>query len=205
MATEVFLLWLGDIFVNQNDRRADAKESSAEHDVTVSGLFPADRDKSHGRWFSASMKASHRINMRAAILFVAFTVFVLWLRSSPRGTTHGYHYRNSDALMILSICDIYRINNGFYPTTEQGLLAFVKEPHTKPLPGKWTALADHVPLDPWGVEYRYECDDPYSQDRKSIRIISAGKDGTFATEDDLILPMATPPLTWRERISLWLR
>jgi general secretion pathway protein G len=150
------------------------------------------------------MKTSHRIKLRAVILFLALAAPILWARFSTKGTGPGHLRTNTDANMILSLCDMYRINNGFYPTTEQGLLAFVREPHTKPIPDKWTALADQVPKDPWGKEYRYECDDPYGNDRKSIRIISAGKDGTFATEDDLILPIKPAPMTFRERLSRWL-
>lgn len=149
------------------------------------------------------MKTSQRLKLRSVALFLALALFILWLRFSPRETNNRHLGANSDAYMILSACEMYRINNGFYPTTEQGLLAFVKEPHTKPIPGKWTALIDRVPVDPWGMEYRYECDAPYAQDRKSIRIISAGKDGTFATEDDLALPIDPPTLSFLERLSLW--
>jgi general secretion pathway protein G len=149
------------------------------------------------------MKTSQQLKLRSVALILAFALFILWRRFSPSETNNRHLRPNSDAYMILCACEMYRINNGFYPTTEQGLLALVQEPHTKPKPGKWTALVDRVPVDPWGMEYRYGCDDPYSHDRKSIRIISVGKDRTFATEDDLVLPIDPPPLSFRERLSLW--
>lgn len=105
--------------------------------------------------------------------------------------------------MIVSVCRIYQINNGLFPTTEQGLRALVKMPTTEPIPEHWTALADCVPKDPWGQEYHYVCDDPFCKDPKVIHIISAGKDGILHTEDDLNLCEATP-LTFRERLNRWL-
>lgn len=157
------------------------------------------------RGFLPGMQASHRIQLRAAVLFLGCAFFILWLRYSPDRSSHRPLRTSTDANSIFSLCEMYRINNGFYPSTEQGLLAFVREPRTIPIPDKWTAFAQHVPIDPWGTEYRYQCDNPYSEDRKSIRILSAGKDGTFATEDDLIYPNDPPPMSWGERLRGWLR
>lgn len=103
--------------------------------------------------------------------------------------------------MIIAVCRIYQKNNGFFPTTEQGLQALVTKPSMSPIPEHWTALSDRVPIDPWGQEYHYECDDPSSNDPKVIRIISAGKDLTFGTEDDLTSTSEPPPLTFRERMA----
>jgi general secretion pathway protein G len=53
----------------------------------------------------------------------------------------------------------YYLDNGFYPTTDQGLEALVREPTTDPIPGKWREGGylekGKVPADPWGNEYLY--------------------------------------------------
>lgn len=53
----------------------------------------------------------------------------------------------------------YYLDNGFYPTTDQGLDALVAEPNTDPLPGKWRKGGylekGKVPGDPWGNDYIY--------------------------------------------------
>ncbi len=53
----------------------------------------------------------------------------------------------------------YYLDNGFYPTTDQGLEALVMEPNIDPIPGKWRKGGylekGRIPTDPWGNEYIY--------------------------------------------------
>lgn len=53
--------------------------------------------------------------------------------------------------------NLYKLDNGFYPTTEQGLEALVKKPGTKPIPLKWRdgGYISKTPVDPWGRPYQY--------------------------------------------------
>jgi len=54
---------------------------------------------------------------------------------------------------------LYKLDNGMYPTTEQGLQALVEQPQTGTLPKKWRKGGylekGKVPKDPWGNEYIY--------------------------------------------------
>jgi general secretion pathway protein G len=54
--------------------------------------------------------------------------------------------------------DSYRLDNGRYPTTEQGLAALREPPGREPRPLNWRGpyLRKEVPLDPWGRPYIYE-------------------------------------------------
>src|SRR5207245_8891281 len=54
--------------------------------------------------------------------------------------------------------DNYRLDNGFYPTTEQGLDALQTKPTREPLPLNWRGpyLKKAIPLDPWGRPYLYK-------------------------------------------------
>src|SRR2546430_13199411 len=68
--------------------------------------------------------------------------------------------------------DNYRLDNGMYPTSEQGLQALQETPTREPLPLNWrgTYLKKAVPLEPWGRpslpkspgEHNPSGDDPFS-------------------------------------------
>jgi len=54
---------------------------------------------------------------------------------------------------------LYKLDNGMYPTTEQGLQALVESPNTGKLAAKWRdggyLEKNKVPKDPWGSEFVY--------------------------------------------------
>ena len=54
---------------------------------------------------------------------------------------------------------MYKLDNGTYPTTEQGLQALVEQPEIGAIPPKWREGGylekRKVPKDPWGNEFVY--------------------------------------------------
>lgn len=52
---------------------------------------------------------------------------------------------------------LYRLDNGFYPSTDQGLQALVQRPTTQPTPNNWKqgGYLERLPQDPWGGDYQY--------------------------------------------------
>lgn len=60
-----------------------------------------------------------------------------------------------DILAIQSAMDLYRLDNGFYPSTEQGIGALVTKPTTTPEPNNWKQYLKSIPKDPWGRPYLY--------------------------------------------------
>lgn len=82
-----------------------------------------------------------------------------------------------------SVLKMYKINNGFYPSTAQGLKALVNRPSGSPVPKSWTALADRVPTDPWGQEYIYRF--PGSKVATEFELVTKGKDGQLGSDDDI--------------------
>ncbi len=83
-----------------------------------------------------------------------------------------------DIKTIESALKLYKIDNGVYPSTEQGLEALIKKPTTSPLPKKWRdggyLEGTSVPKDPWGNPYYYTAGGPEGRD---YEIISYGNDG----------------------------
>jgi general secretion pathway protein G len=66
----------------------------------------------------------------------------------------------ADIKAIEQALSLYKLDNGFYPTTEQGLEALVTPPTTGLVPRRWNADGDldKVPLDPWDLPYVFESD-----------------------------------------------
>lgn len=78
---------------------------------------------------------------------------------------------------------LYRLDNGVYPSTEQGLQALVQQPETAPVPRKWRKGGylekGKLPQDPWGNDYLYLSPGTYGD----YDIISYGADGVQGGED----------------------
>ncbi len=78
---------------------------------------------------------------------------------------------------------LYKLDNGIYPATEQGLQALVEQPQTGTLPKKWRKGGylekSKVPKDPWGNEFVYLS--PGAQG--DYDIISYGADGVPGGEE----------------------
>lgn len=62
-----------------------------------------------------------------------------------------------DLKSIETALNLYKIDNGTFPTTEQGLSALVSQPTSGNIPKRWRASGylDKLPKDPWGNEYVY--------------------------------------------------
>jgi len=92
--------------------------------------------------------------MKIAIFACATVLVFCGCDRMSGGTSHPRV--KGDMTSISSVVIMYKINNGHFPSTTQGLRALVARPTGDPQPMSWTQLADKVPLDPWGQEYRYE-------------------------------------------------
>lgn len=83
--------------------------------------------------------------------------------------------------------DMYELDNGLYPTTEQGLSALISEPASSPVPPNWNGpylKKRKIPLDPWGRSYVYVC--PGVHNQEDYDLYSYGPDGVEGGGDDVI-------------------
>ena len=80
--------------------------------------------------------------------------------------------------------DGYRLDNGAYPTTDQGLAALRERPTRAPVPANWRGpyLRKAVPLDPWGRAYLYRA--PGERNRGTFDLESLGRDGKVGGEGE---------------------
>ena len=63
----------------------------------------------------------------------------------------------ADVAAIVQALKLYRLDNGFYPATDQGLAALVQRPASAPVPNNWKqgGYLERLPRDPWGSDYQY--------------------------------------------------
>ncbi|MEB3902073.1 type II secretion system major pseudopilin GspG [Pseudomonas putida] len=83
----------------------------------------------------------------------------------------------TDIQSISTALEIYRLDNGRYPSTAQGLDALVKRPTVAPLPRQWNAQGylKSTPTDPWGSPYQYTS--PGTHSSQGYDLYSLGADG----------------------------
>ncbi len=79
---------------------------------------------------------------------------------------------------------LYKLDNGGYPATEQGLIALVEKPETGNVPKKWKEGGylekGKVPKDPWGNDFVYLSPGVHGD----YDIISYGADGVPGGEGE---------------------
>lgn len=81
---------------------------------------------------------------------------------------------------------MYETDNGFFPSSTQGLKALIEKPTTAPVPEKWKGpylKKTEVPKDPFGNEYKYVF--PGKNNTAGYDLSSGGPDGQHGNEDDI--------------------
>ncbi|HLG20520.1 MAG TPA: type II secretion system major pseudopilin GspG [Bdellovibrionota bacterium] len=142
-------------------------------------------------------KAYVGIGLLGIALVLAGIFIVPWARFNPFYMSQDDRLRRlmvRDQLQRLSVAlESYKQDNGFYPTTEQGLDALVRQPRVPPRPQKYYQDGYigriSVPKDPWGNAFMYKApggDRPYS-------ITSRGRLAWYSG-DDLRYPEANEAL-----------
>jgi general secretion pathway protein G len=79
---------------------------------------------------------------------------------------------------LASVLDLYKLDVGDYPSTEQGLEALIQQPEEM---SDWHGpylKGDHVPLDPWNHPYQYR--NPSTRAGHDYDLCSAGPPGQGA-------------------------
>ncbi|MGH7893594.1 MAG: type II secretion system major pseudopilin GspG, partial [Candidatus Binatia bacterium] len=123
------------------------------------------------------------------IMVVVFILGLLVTIVAPRimGRTDEARVTAAVANMksIEQALNLYRLDNGAYPTTEQGLEALVTRPTAPPAPKVWRAegYLTRVPLDPWGNAFVYVLETPA---RYTLRNLGAdGVEGGEGLDADI--------------------
>jgi general secretion pathway protein G len=85
----------------------------------------------------------------------------------------------ADISELKTALDRYYLDNGFYPTTDQGLQALVTPPSGGRVPHDYEAggYIQRLPVDPWGTPYQYQ------SDGSNYVVKSFGPDGVESGDD----------------------
>lgn len=82
---------------------------------------------------------------------------------------------------IATALDMYELDNGEYPNTEQALRALVVKPDISPIPNSWNGpYLKRIPKDPWKRDYAYKSPGDHNQD---YDLYSLGSDGIESADD----------------------
>ncbi len=79
---------------------------------------------------------------------------------------------------------LYKLDNGVYPTTEQGLKALIEKPSVGVVPKKWKigGYLPKLPEDPWGTPYKYLSPVQRGDQKIDYEVTSLGTDGEVGGE-----------------------
>ncbi|MGE5530139.1 MAG: type II secretion system major pseudopilin GspG [Patescibacteria group bacterium] len=110
------------------------------------------------------------------LLMAAFAVIVApqVIRSVEKGRVNA---GKSQIQSLKSVLNQYKLENGAYPTTEQGLDALYEKPTVPPVPENWDGpyVEDPVKEDPWHHPLVYRC--PGLHNKNGYDLMSYGADG----------------------------
>jgi general secretion pathway protein G len=88
-------------------------------------------------------------------------ILVLFTMVMPQFLERAEEARKAKAVEqmkeITRALEIYKADNGNYPSTEQGLHALVEKPIGQPMPRNWRQYLQSIPRDPWKNNYIYRC------------------------------------------------
>ena len=120
------------------------------------------------------------------VISIIVVLLALAVKQMSPAVDFGKEVRvKSDIQSVTTALRMYNAQNGFYPSTEQGLKALVVQPTTEPRPRQWRCAFEDgkVPRDPWDKEYNYTY--PGTHNPRGFDLFSAGPDRQFGTPDDI--------------------
>jgi general secretion pathway protein G len=97
------------------------------------------------------------IEIMVVVVIIAILAAVVVPRIMSRPEQARKVKAKTDIMQIQSAMDLYKLDNGFYPSAEQGIAALVRKPNGDPQPQEWQVggYLKEIPSDPWGHGYHY--------------------------------------------------
>ncbi len=113
------------------------------------------------------------LEMIVVLVIIAIVATVVGMNVIGRPDQARVTTTKANLTTISSALKMYRLDNGQYPTTEQGLQALVERPATPPVPSAWAegGYVAQTPVDGWGNPY------VYASTGSGFELRSLGKDG----------------------------
>jgi general secretion pathway protein G len=126
------------------------------------------------------------------ILVVVFIIGILAAIVAPRIIGRTDDAKIADAKLQIknfeTALKLFKLDNGFYPSTEQGLESLIEPPAIGKIPRKYREGGyleqKKIPLDPWGNPYVFLSPGLYG-DYDIISYGADGKEGGEKTDEDI--------------------
>ena len=124
------------------------------------------------------------------ILLVLMIITILGALTVPNFIKQGKNATRDAAQAEINVnlstaLDLYELDNGRYPTTEQGMQALITEPSAAPVPKNWRGpyfkKKKTLPQDPWKNDYVYVA--PGVHNTEEYDLSSLGPDGVESADD----------------------
>ncbi len=123
------------------------------------------------------------IELMVVIVILGLLAGLILPRFIGQSDTAKQQAARTQMALLESALKLYKLDNGSYPTTEQGLKALVEPPTVGNLPKSWRKGGylekGKVPKDPWKNEFVYVSPGSHSD----FDITSLGADGEAGGED----------------------
>ncbi len=123
------------------------------------------------------------IELMVVIVILGLLAGLILPRFIGQSDTAKRQAAKTQMALLESALKMYKLDNGNYPTTEQGLKALVEPPTAGNLPKSWRKGGylekGKVPKDPWKNEFIYVCPGSHGD----FDITSLGADGEPGGED----------------------
>ena len=97
------------------------------------------------------------IEVMVVVVILAILASIIVPRILSRPEQARETAAKQDILSIQNAMALYKLDNGFYPTTDQGIQALITKPDGDPKPQNWASggYLKKMPVDPWGNPYHY--------------------------------------------------
>lgn len=121
------------------------------------------------------------IELMLVVIIIGILVAMVFPRLAGRTEQARAEAARTDILFnIATALDLYELDNGVYPSAEEGIDALIVKPSTA---GNWRGpYLKRKPVDPWGNPYVYKYPGSHSVD---YDLYSCGRDGLEGGEDDI--------------------
>ncbi|MDD5194411.1 MAG: type II secretion system major pseudopilin GspG [Candidatus Omnitrophica bacterium] len=131
--------------------------------------------------FSRKMKAFTLIELMLVVIIIGALAAMVLPRFAGRGEQARIGVARADIeAHIPTALKLYDLDNGGFPSSEEGLNALLNKPASAS--GWHGPYLEKKAIDPWGREYKYKSPGDHKID---YDIYSVGKDGQEGTADDV--------------------
>ncbi|MCX5665547.1 MAG: type II secretion system major pseudopilin GspG [Candidatus Omnitrophica bacterium] len=119
------------------------------------------------------------IELMLVVIIIGILVAMIVPRMAGRSEQARVAVSQADVdLNIATALKLYELDNGSFPTTDEGLNALLSAPSTAK---RWKGpYLDKAPVDPWNNPYKYRSPGTH---RTDYDLYSLGKDGTESSDD----------------------